>query len=117
MDVETVVARRLSASTGIPAFLEMPAAEDDPGELITVEQTGGGGGYLEPVMLDVDCWAAGKGQRKRARALAEAVKLSVPDLEDEPDIFGPRVENSYRMNDPDTGRSRYVVSLTLWVCE
>lgn len=116
MDVEAVVARRISAATGIPAFLEMPSAENDPGELVTVEQTGGGGGYMEPVMLDIDCWS-GKKQRKRAKAIAELVLKAVPDLDDEPDIFSPKVENVYRMNDPDTGRSRYVVQISLWVCE
>lgn len=116
MDVEAIVARRLSETIGLPAFLEMPAKENDPGELITVEQTSGGGGFLEPFALDVDCWSTVK-QRKRTKAISDLVKQAVPDLEDELNIFNPKVENVYRMNDPDTGRSRYVVSITLWVCE
>lgn len=117
MDVEAVVASWLSGHCGIPAFLEMPPEDNDPGELITVERTGGGGGFLEPVMLDVDCWGAAKKERKRARAVADAIASAVPDLDGIPNVFGPKVENVYRMNDPDTERSRYVVSVSLWVCE
>lgn len=112
MDVEAVVARRLAAATGVDAYLEVP--EDTPDELITVEQTGGGGGFLDPVQLDVDCWAK---TRKRARKLASAVQSAVPLLEEEPNIFHPTVENLYRMADPDTGRPRYVVGIQVWICE
>lgn len=116
IDIEVVVARRLSAATGIPAFLEMPEGKDDPGELLTIERTGGGGGFLEPVAIDVDCWA-GRKQRKRALAIANAVKAAVVDLDEDPCVFGPKVVNVYRSNDPDTRRSRYVVQMELWVCE
>lgn len=118
MDVERVVAARLSESTGIPAFLEVPDGARDPGDILVVEQTGGGGGLLEPVSLDVDCWSTkAGGGRRRARAIAEAVCAAVPGLEDEPDIFHPVVTNKYRMNDPDTRRPRYVVQVELFVCE
>lgn len=110
------MARRLAKKTGVAAFLEVPP--NTPDELITVERTGGGGNFLEPVQLDVDCWAAkGKGGRKRARAIAELVSSVVPDLDEEPNIFHPTVENCYRMPDPDTGRPRYVVGIQVWVCE
>ena len=118
MDVEAVVARRLAESTSIPAYVEMPPGDADPGDLLTVEQTGGGGGYMEPVTLDVDCWSTRDGGgRKRAKALAELVKAAVPDLDDEPNVFHPSVTNQYRMADPDTRRPRYVVQVELWVCE
>lgn len=114
MDVERVVAERLSEAVGVDAYLEPP--EDTPEEHVVVEQVGGGGSFLEPVQLDVDCLAPRKA-RKRARALARAVEAAVPDLDEEPNLFGPEVLNVYRMNDPDTGRARYVVQLQAWVCE
>lgn len=118
MDVERVVAQRIADATGIPAFLEMPDGDRDPGDLVTVEQVGGGGGFLEPVQLDIDCWSTrGGGGRRRARAIAEAVCAAVPDLDEEPDIYGPSVVNKYRMNDPDTRRPRYVVQAEVLVCE
>ena len=116
MDVEAVVARRLAGSTGVPAYVEVPADASD--EFLCVEQTGGGGGFLEPVQLDVDCWAEKrKGGRKRARAVAELVRDAVADLDDEPNLFHPTVETFYRQADPDTGRPRYVVGVQVWVCE
>lgn len=116
MDVEAVVARRLREATGIAAYLEVPA--ETPVEFLAVEQTGGGGGLLDPVQLDVDCWSSkGKGGRKRAKAMADAVMAAVPDLDEETNIFHPTVENCYRMPDPDTGRPRYVVGVQVWVCE
>lgn len=116
MDVEAVVARRLMKATGLKAFLEVP--EDAPDEFVTVEQTGGGGSFLEPVQLDADCWSRkGKGGRKRARQMAEAVKATVPDLDEEPNVFHPTVEQCYRMPDPDTGRPRYTVGIQVWICE
>ena len=114
MDVEAVVARRLSKAVGAPAFLEVP--EDSPASFIVVEQTGGYGEALETVALSIDCWA-GKLQRKQARALAEKVSAAIPDLDIEPNIFGPAVESIYRQNDPDTGRSRYIVQMQLNICE
>lgn len=117
MDIEAEVAHRLCELTGADATLD-PVA-DHPEPYITVEQTGGGGGFLEPVQLDIDCWgSAGKGGRKPAKALAEKVKAAVPLLEDEiQDVFHPEVVNTYRMPDPDTRRARYVVQAQLWVCE
>lgn len=116
MDVEAVVAERIGGATGLPAFLEVPP--DAPDDFITVEQTGGGGNFLEPVQLDIDCWSAKrKGGRKRAREIASLAAAAVPDLDEEPNIFHPTVENTYRMNDPDTGRPRYVVQCQVWVCE
>lgn len=112
MDVEEVAARRLAASIGLPAFLDVP--EDAPDEFITVEQTGGGGTYLDAVQLDVDCWGA---TRKRAKAVSLLVQAAVGELDEDPNIFHPKVEGAYRMPDPDTGRPRYVVGVSLWVCE
>lgn len=118
MDVERAVARFLMGSTGIRAFLEMPTEGEDPGDLMTVEQTGGGGTFLEPVQLDIDCWSTKSGGgRRRAREIARAVEAAVPDLDEIPDVFGPKVENTYRMADPDTRRPRYVVQASLWLCE
>lgn len=116
MDIERTVAARLAEATGIDAYLEVP--NPAPDEFLCVEQTGGGGGFLDPVQLDVDCWAAkAKGGRKRARAIAEAVRSAVADLDDEPNMFHPTVETFYRMPDPDTGRPRYTVGIQVWICE
>lgn len=112
MDVEEVVARRIRDAIGTPAYLDVP--KEAPEEFITVEQTGGGGTYMEAALLDIDCWAK---TRKGAKALSRLVAAAVPDLDEEPNIFNPKVENIYRMNDPDTGCPRYVVSISLWVCE
>ena len=114
MDIEATVARRLSAAVGVPAFLEVP--ESAPDGFITVERIGGGGSMFEPVQIAVDCWAKKK-QRKQALALSEKVKAAAYDLDEEPNVFGPEVTNCYRQNDPDTGRSRYIVQIQLWVCE
>lgn len=112
MDIEEVVARRIKDALGISAYLDVP--QDAPDEFVTVEQTGGGGTYMEAVALDIDCWAK---TRKRAKALSALVAQEAFDLDEEPNIFNPQVESIYRMNDPDTGRPRYVVSISLWVCE
>lgn len=114
MDIEATMARRLSKAVGVPAYLEVP--EGAPDAFITVERIGGGGSMFEPVQLAVDCWA-GKKQRKAAQALSEKVKAAVYDLDEEPNVFHPEVTNCYRQNDPDTGRSRYIVQAQLWVCE
>ena len=45
------------------------------------------------------------------------MKAAVCDLDEEPNVFHPEVTNCYRQNDPDTGRSRYIVQAQLWVCE
>lgn len=118
MDIERVVAERLMEETGIPAFLEMPERDEDPGDLITVMRTGGGGSYMETVQVDVDCWSTKKGGgRKRAKQIADLVRAAALDLDEEPNIFHPRPVNTYRDNDPDTRRPRYVVQIELWVCE
>lgn len=114
MDIEAAVARRIAKATGVPAYTEVP--KDAPGSFATVERIGGGGSYMEPVQLAIDCWA-GKKQRKAAQALSERVKAAVYDLDDEPNVFHPEVTNTYRQNDPDTGRSRYIVQAQVWVCE
>lgn len=114
MDVEAVVARRLSKVVGVPGRVEV--TENTPERFISVERLGGGGSMFEPVQLAVDCWA-GKKQRKAAHALSEKVKAAVYDLDEEPNVFHPEVTNCYRQNDPDTGRSRYIVQAQLWVCE
>ena len=112
MDIEATVARRLSKAVGVPAYLEVP--ERAPDGFITVERIGGS--MFEPCQLAVDCWAKKK-QRKAAQALSERVKAAVYDLDEEPNVFHPEVTNCYRQNDPDTGRSRYIVQAQLWVCE
>lgn len=114
MDIEAVVARRLSEAVGVPARVEVTGAT--PEIFISVERLGGGGSMFEPVQLAVDCWA-GKKQRKAAQALSEKVKGAVYDLDEEPNVFHPEVTNCYRQNDPDTCRSRYIVQAQLWVCE
>ena len=114
MDIEATVARRLSKAVGAPAYLEVP--ERAPDSFITVERIGGGGSMFEPCQLAVDCWAKKK-QRKAAQALSERVSAAVYDLDEEPNVFHPEVTNTYRQNDPDTGRSRYIVQIQLWVCE
>ena len=114
MDIEAVVARRLSDAVGVPARVEVTGAT--PERFISVERLGGGGSMFEPVQLAIDCWA-GKKQRKAAQALSEKVKAAVYDLDEEPSVFHPEVTNCYRQNDPDTGRSRYIVQAQLWVCE
>lgn len=114
MDIEATVARRLSAAVGVPAFLEVP--ESAPDGFVTVERIGGGGSMFEPCQLAVDCWAKKK-QRKQALALSEKVKAAAYGLDEEPNVFHPEVTNCYRQNDPDTGRSRYIVQIQLWVCE
>ena len=114
MDIEAVVARRLSEAVGVPGRVEVTS--DVPESFISVERLGGGGSMFEPVQLAVDCWA-GKKQRKAAQALSERVCAAVYDLDEEPNVFHPEVTNTYRQNDPDTGRSRYIVQIQLWVCE
>lgn len=114
MDIEAAVARRIAKAVGVPAYTEAP--KDAPGSFATVERIGGGGSYMEPVQLAIDCWA-GKKQRKAAQALSERVKAAVYDLDEEPNVFHPEVTNTYRQNDPDTGRSRYIVQAQVWVCE
>ena len=114
MDIEAAVARRIAKATGVPAYPEVP--KDAPGSFATVERIGGGGSYMEPVLLAIDCWA-GRKQRKAAQALSERVKAAVYGLDEEQNVFHPEVTNTYRQNDPDTGRSRYIVQAQVWVCE
>lgn len=114
MDIEAAVARRIAKATGVPAYTEVP--KDAPGSFATVERIGGGGSYMESVQLAIDC-LAGKKQRKAAQALSERVKAAVYGLDEEPNVFHPEVTNTYRQNDPDTGRSRYIVQAQVWVCE
>lgn len=113
MDVEAAVARRLAQAAGVPGCLEVP--KEMPDSFISVEQIGGGS-MFEPCRLAVDCWAKKK-ERKKARALAESVAAAVADLDEEANFFHPEVTNLYRQNDPDTGRSRYIVQVQIWVCE
>ena len=114
MDVEAAVARRIAPAAGVTGFVEVP--ESMPDSFISVERLGGGGSMFEPAQLAVHCWA-GKKQRKAAQALSERVKAAVYGLDDEPNVFHPEVTNTYRQNDPDTGRSRYIVQIQVWVCE
>ena len=114
MDVEAAVARRIAQAAGVKGFVEVP--ESMPDSFISVERLGGGGSMFEPAQLAVHCWA-GKKQRKAAQALSERVKAAVYGLDDEPNVFHPEVTNTYRQNDPDTGRSRYIVQIQVWVCE
>lgn len=112
MDIEEVVGKFLLNKTSIKTFLEVPT--DKPEEFLSVEQTGGGRSFLEPAQLDVDCWAK---TRNRAKTISKLVQSVIPDLDDETNLFHPTVENVYRMNDPDSGKPRYVVSIQVWVCE
>ena len=91
MDVEAVVARKLKATLNLPAFLEVPASPPD--QYIVVEQVGGGSSFADPVLL------------------------AVRNLDEEPNIFDPKPTNTYRSNDPQTGRSRYTVQVSLRLCE
>ena len=110
MDVEAVVARKLKATLDLPAFLEVPASPPD--QYIVVEQVGGGSSFADPVLLDVD-----KPGRRDAAAIAARVREAVRDLDEEPNIFNPKPTNTYRSNDPQTGRSRYTVQVSLRLCE
>lgn len=112
MDVEAVVARRLAASTGVPARLEVP--EDSSGEFITVELTREDAGFVSTASLAVQAWAP---TRKRAREIILAAAAAVPDLEDEPGIFHPEVGGCYRFPDPDARRERYQATVSLSICE
>ena len=46
MDIEAVVARRLSKAVGVPGRVEVTA--DAPESFISVERLGGGGSMFEP---------------------------------------------------------------------
>lgn len=66
MDIEAEVARCLCELTDSDATLEPVAGHPEP--YVTVEQVGGGGGFLEPVQLDIDCWgteARAAGSRRK----------------------------------------------------
>lgn len=112
MDIEEVVGKFLLDKTGIKTYLDVPTKK--PEEFLSVEQTGGGGMFLEPAQLDIDCWAE---TRKRAKTISKLVQAVIIDLDDEANLFHPTVENVYRMNDPDSGKPRYVVSIQVWICE
>lgn len=112
MDVEAVVSRWLADRLNTPCYVDVP--EDNSGTFMTVERTGGGGSMFEEVFIDVDCWAD---KRKQAQALSDEVKGAVADLDEVDNIFHPQVETIYKMNDPDTGKRRYVVSASFFVCE
>ncbi len=114
MDVEATIARALRQALNVPAYLEVPA--DAPDSFIVVEQTAVregsdhvGRGILATASIDIDCWAL-KNQRKQAAALADSVAHALPDLSTSP-ITTSRRTNCYRENDPDTGRSRYIVQI------
>lgn len=114
VDVETLIAKALKDSLGVPVCLEVP--EGPPDTFLAVEQTSMGAesdhvgnAYLATVSLDIDCWCL-KNQRKQAKALANSVIKSLPSLGTDP-ITTTKCTNVYRENDPDTGRSRYVVQV------
>lgn len=114
MDVEAIIAKALKRALGVPAYLEVPA--DAPDAFIVVEQTAletvgdhVGGAILARASLDIDCWAL-KNQRKQAAVLAQSVTKALSSLKTEP-ITTTVCTNTYRANDPDTGRSRYVVQV------
>lgn len=114
VDVETLIAKALKDALGITVFLEVP--EGPPDSFLVVEQTSMGtvsdhvgNAYLATVNLDIDCWCP-KNQRKQAKSLANSVIKSLPTLGTDP-ITTTKCTNTYRSNDPDTGRSRYVVQV------
>lgn len=114
MDVEATIAKALKDALGTPAYLEVPA--NAPDAFITVEQTSMdtlcdhlGNPVLANVSLDVDCWCL-KNQRKQAAALANSAIKALSSLSTEPTTT-TKCTNSYRENDPDTGRSRYIVQI------
>lgn len=117
MDAEATIARALKAATGYPAYLEKPSKAMLGGatEYMVVTQTHGGEGIHNQLNLDVDCYAP-EGQRKAARAVAQAVSSAAQSLEDEENLFGPDVDNVYRSNDPDTGEARYTVQISVYRC-
>ena len=114
MDIEAATARRIAKAVGVPAYLEVP--KDAPGSFVTVERIGGGGSYMEPVRLAIDCWGGEEAAARRPGPLRQ-VRAAVYGLDEEPNVFHPEVTNTYRQNDPDTGRSRYIVQAQVWVCE
>lgn len=114
MDTEAIIARALKDALGVPAYLEVP--QSPPDSFIVVEQTSmgvtrdhAGNSVMAEVSLDVDCWCQ-KNQRKQAAALADSVAKALPGLVTKP-ATTPKHVNTYRENDPDTGRSRYVVQI------
>lgn len=114
VDVETLIAKALKDTLGVPAYLEVP--ENAPDSFLVVEQTAMGAAsdhvgvsYLATVSLDIDCWCL-KNQRKQAKALANSVINSLPTLGTKP-MTTTKCTNAYRENDPDTGRSRYIVQV------
>lgn len=117
MDVEAVAARYLAAAVGVQAYLEKPSKEDlgPAAQYVVVEQTGGGSNLFDAASIDVDCYAPKK-QRKKAKALAEAVCAALQGLDEVANLYHPEVTNVYRQNDPDTGEARYVVQLSVYVC-
>ena len=112
MDVEAVVARHLAKELDIQAVLEVPV--DRPDTFLCVEQTGGGGRFIQQISIDVDCWAQ---TRKEAQELAIRVQDAIPTLSTIENLFAPTSENIYRNPDPDTYTPRYTVQLVVSVCE
>lgn len=117
VDIEAVVARFFCEAVGVTAYIEVPAKPAD--EYVSVEQTGGGDSIFDPVSLSIDCVAGPPkdGGRKRAKAISRAVQAAVAGLDEVECIYNPSVDTVYRQNDPDTGRSRYVVDCSMFVCE
>lgn len=113
MEVERVVAGRLMDAVGVRAFLEVP--DPRPGEFLTVELVGGGGGrFRQGYTLAVQSWAR---TRRRAAEIAALVERAVPSLADEPDVFAPVTAGTYRWPDPDSRQERYQTTVELTVCE
>lgn len=114
-DIERSVAKYLLDETGIQAYIEVPQEPAD--EYLSVELTGSSGNpWNATYHMDIDC-VAGQDQRRRARELAYRVQRACHDLDTLPCVFNPTVSNIYRMNDPDTRRSRYVVQLDFVLCD
>lgn len=111
MDVEQALRRRIERETGEPAYFEAPA--DFPARFTTVGFAGGSArerGVLARALLPVKCWAE---SRADARSLYDAARAAVESFPDEDDVTACRVESAFRDRDPDTGRVRYQMTVSV----
>ena len=94
---------------GVKAYGEKPAKE--PAEYVTIERTGGGIALEhDTASFAVQCWAK---TNASAAKLAHRLALSLPDLEDEPQVCECSIESVYRFDSPDSTHTRYQITLNL----